>query len=162
MRIDKGTKQNKAKLSAFTLADAVVAVFVLGTIGGTFCVGLSSGFGIMQNTREDLRATQIMMQRIEALRLCTWSELTQYSFQENYDPLSGTNSAAGAKYFGTVTIGPATSVPNSASYAPNICQVTVNLNWTNYNLSLPVPHSRQMQTQVARYGLQNYIWGAIP
>jgi hypothetical protein len=162
MILDKRTKRNRAKAAAFTLADAVVAVFVLGTIGGTFCVGLSSGFGMMQNTREDLRATQIMMQRVEALRLCTWSELTQYSFQENYDPLSGTNSAAGAKYFGTVTIGPATSVPNSASYSPNICQVTVNLNWTNYNLNVPVPHSRQMQTQVARYGLQNYIWGAIP
>jgi hypothetical protein len=162
MKIDKRTKRSRAKTAAFTLADAIVAVFVLGTVGGTFCVGLSSGFGIMQNTREDLRATQIMMQRIEALRLCTWSELTQYNFQENYDPLSSTNSAAGAKYFGTVTIGPATSVPNSASYSPNICQVTVNLNWTNYNLNVAVPHSRQMQTQVARYGLQNYVWGAIP
>jgi hypothetical protein len=26
---------------------------------------------------------------------------------------------------------------------------------------VPVVHNRQMQTHVARYGLQNYIWGAI-
>ena len=147
--------------AAFTLADAVVAVFVLGSVGGAFCVALSSGFFVLQNTREDLRATQIMMQRIEAVRLCTWSQLSPFTFQENYDPLSGTNLSSGAKYFGNVTFAPATSVPGSASYAPNICLVTVNLNWTNYNLNIPVPHSRQMKTQVARYGLQNYIWGAI-
>ncbi len=162
MRTVKAIKQKRTTAFGFTLADVIVAVFVLGTIGGGFCIALSSGFYALQNTREDLRATQIMMQRVEALRLCTWSELSQFSFQENYDPLSGTNGAAGAKYFGNVTIGPATSVPSSASYAPNICQVTVNLAWTNYNLNVPVVHTRQMQTQVARYGLQNYIWGAIP
>ena len=162
MRTGKATKDKRAKASAFTLADVIVAVFVLGTVGGTFCIGLSSGFYVLQNTREDLRATQIMMQRVEAIRLCTWSELSPFTFQENYDPLSGTNQAAGAKYFGNLTLGPATSVPNSASYAPNICQVTVNLTWTNYNLNVPVVHTRQMRTQVARYGLQNYIWGAIP
>ena len=147
--------------AAFTIADVVVAVFVLGTIGGTFCIGLSSGFYVLQTTREDLRATQIMMQKIEAIRLCTWSELTNFTFQESYDPLSGTNSSAGAKYFGDVEIGSAASIPNSAAYAPNMCQVTVNVAWTNYNLNIAIPHSRQMQTQVARYGLQNYIWGAI-
>ena len=162
MIIDKGSKRSRVRAAAFVLADAIVAVFVLGTIGGAFCVALSSGFFALQNTREDLRATQIMMQRIEALRLCTWSELVQYSFQENYDPLSGTNQSSGAKYFGNVTIGPAVSVPGSASYAPNMALVTVTLNWTNYNHGFSVPHSRQMQTQVARYGIQNYIWGAIP
>ena len=145
----------------FTLADVIVAVFVLGTIGGAFCIALSSGFTVVQTTREDLRATQIMMQKVEAIRLCTWSQLTNFTFQESYDPLSGTNQAAGAKYFGNVAIEPVTTVPNSSSYAPNMCQVTVNVTWTNYNRSLAVPHTRQVQTQVARYGLQNYIWGAI-
>jgi hypothetical protein len=147
--------------AAFTVADVAVAVFVLGTIGSGFCLALSSGFSILQTTRENLRATQILMQKIEAVRLCTWSELANFSFQESYDPLSGTNQAAGAVYFGTVSIGPATSIPNTASYAPNICQVMVNLNWTNYNHGTAIPHNRQMQTQVARYGLQNYVWGTI-
>src|ERR1044071_9300556 len=151
-------RPHRRRTAAFTIADVVVAVFVLGTIGGGFCIALSSGFFVLQNTREDLRATQILMQRLEAIRLCTWSELTNFSFQENYDPLSGTNQSAGSKYFGNVSIAPAASVPNSISYSPNMCQVTVNLAWTNYNLNVAVPHSRQMQTQVARYGLQNYIW----
>src|SRR3974377_2461188 len=98
MKISKAIKQIRARAAAFTLADVIVAVFVLGTVGGTFCVGLSSGFYVLQNTREDLRATQIMMQRVEAIRLCTWSELSQFSFQENEDALSGPNGAAGAKH----------------------------------------------------------------
>lgn len=154
-------KTSNRRGAAFTLAEVAVAVFVLGTIGGGFCLALSSGFSMLQTTREDLRATQIIMQKIEAVRLCTWSELANISFQESYDPLSGTNQAAGAVYFGTVSIGPATSIPNTVSYAPNMCLVTVNLNWTNYNHTTAIPHTRQMQTQVARYGLQNYIWGAI-
>jgi len=161
MRTRNVTIAKRTNTSAFTLADVIVAVFVLGTIGGSFCIALSSGFCVLQNTREDLRATQIMMQKVEAIRLCTWSELNNFSFQETYDPLSSTNQSAGAKYFGNVSINPAVSVPNSASYSPNMCQVTVNLTWTNYNLSVPVVHNRQMQTHVARYGLQNYIWGAI-
>lgn len=160
MKLGKAIRQ-MGRSAAFTIADVVVAVFVLGTIGGTFCIGLSSGFYVLQNTREDLRATQILMQRVEAIRLCTWSELTNFTFQESYDPLSGTNQSGGAKYFGSVAIGSASSIPNSVAYAPNMCQVTVNVSWTNYNLNVAVPHSRQMQTQVARYGLQNYIWGAI-
>jgi hypothetical protein len=156
----KGIKQGRNRSrAAFTVADVAVAVLVLGTIGSGFCLALSSGFSILQTTRENLRATQILMQKIEAVRLCTWSELANCSFQESYDPLSGTNQ--GAVYFGTLSIGPATSIPNTASYAPNMCQVTVNLNWTNYNHGTAIPHNRQMQTQVARYGLQNYIWGAI-
>ena len=157
-----GVAQTRNRLrSAFTLAEVVVAVFVLGTIGGGFCLALSSGFSVLQTTREDLRATQILMQKIEAVRLCTWSQLGNVSFKESYDPLSSGTNQTGVVYFGTVTIGGATSIPNTASYAPNMALVTVDLNWTNYNHSTAIPHFRQMQTQVARYGLQSYIWGAI-
>jgi len=154
-------QRSNRRRSGFTLADASVAVFVLGIIGGGFCLALSSGFMMLQTTREDLRATQIMMQKVEAVRLCTWSELANVAFQESYDPLSSTTNAAGVAYFGTLTVGPATAIPSTVSYAPNMAMVTVDLNWTNYNHGLAIPHSREMQTQVARYGLQNYIWGAI-
>ena len=159
MKLKGITPSRNGREAAFTVADVAVAGFVLGTIGSGFCLAISSGFSMLQNTREDLRATQILMQKIEAVRLCTWSELSNFSFQESYDPLSGTN--AGAVYLGSVSVGPATAIPNATSYAPNMCLVTINLNWTNYYRGTPIQHSRQMQTQVARYGLQNYVWGAI-
>jgi prepilin-type N-terminal cleavage/methylation domain-containing protein len=145
--------------AAFTLVEVLVAILILGTISVAYYGALSSGFGLVQSTREDLRATQILMQKIEAIRLCTWYELTNFSFREPYDPMS-TNQSAGAMYYGTVTTGPATSIPNTSAYQPRMCLVTVSLSWTNFNTPRPQPHTRQMQTEVARYGMQNYIWGA--
>lgn len=145
--------------AAFTLVEVMVAVLILATISVAYYCGLSSGFGVVQSTREDLRATQIMMQKIEAIRLCTWDQLSNFTFQEVYDPV--TTNRAGSVYFGSVAIGPATSLSNNPAYKPNVCQVTITLNWTNINAGKVVTHSRQMQTQVARYGLQNYIWGAL-
>lgn len=61
-------------------------------------------------------------------------------------------------YYGTMSTNAATNIPSSCSYYSNICLVTVALRWTNYTLEKPMAHTREMQTQVARYGLQNYIW----
>jgi hypothetical protein len=156
-------KQEKRRFGTFgfTIADVIVAVLVLGIITGAFYTALSSSFIVLQNTREDLRATQIMMQRLEAIRLCTWSQLTSFTFQANYDPFSTNAQATGVTYYGSVKVQPASSVPTGSSYYPNVCLVAVNLNWTNSFRGTTIPHSRQMQTQVARYGLQNYLWGAI-
>jgi hypothetical protein len=139
--------------------EVLVAVLVLTTISVAFYVGLSSCFSVIKTSREEVRATQIMTQKLEGIRLCTWSELTNFSFKEPYDPLGTTNGSSGVYYFGTVTEGPATNVPSTASYQNNMCLVTVNLTWTN-NGGTGV-HNRQMQTHYARYGLQGYIWGAI-
>ncbi len=137
----------------------MVAVVVLAVLSSAYYAGLSSGFGFIKSSREDVRATQILTQQLEAIRLCTWSELRNYSFQQVYDPLS--SKARGATYWGTVSITNASAIPNSASYAPDMRLVTVSLLWTNRNGNNPIVHSRQMQTQVARYGLQSYVWGAI-
>lgn len=147
---------------AHTLVEVVVGSFILAITSAAFYTGLSSGFAVTQCSREEVRATQIMMQQLEAVRLCTWSQLTNYTFQQVYDPLATNRSTAGAMYGGQVTITNANSIPNSAAYAGDMCLVTVSLSWTNWNGNRPVPHVRQMQTQVARYGLQTYIWGAIP
>jgi Tfp pilus assembly protein PilV len=147
--------------SGFTIAEVVVAVMVLATISTAFYLGLTSCFSVVKTSREDVRATQIMMQKLEAIRLCTWSELSNFSFQEPYDPLGTTNSTAGVYYFGTVSNSPATSIPDTSAYQGRMALVTVNLVWTNNTGGNTLVHTRQMQTQVARYGLQSYIWGAI-
>ena len=72
--------------------------------------------------------------------------------------LTHATSPAGQNF---VRVGLMTNIPNNLSCSANMHLITVNLNWTNYNRGVAIPHNRQMQTQVARYGLQNYIWGAI-
>jgi len=146
---------------AYTLAEVVVSVFILSIIGTALLSGISFGFSVVGATREDLRATQILMQKAEAVRICNWNTLQAncpISFQEWYDPIGAQSNAGGATYYGTLELQAPTNIPNSASYRSNIVLVNVTVNWTGYNGSKAVPHTRQLQTQVARYGLQNYIW----
>jgi hypothetical protein len=146
--------------SAYTLVEVIVAVLVLTTIAVAYYSGLSWGFAITQSSREELRATQILVQKVEGLRLCNWRQLSEYSFREHYDPLGTTNQTGGAVYLGTVKVTASDHIPSGSSYRPNMVKVTVALYWTNYNRGRPLVHTRQTQTQVARYGIQDYIWGA--
>ena len=155
-----GVRLKKQRPTAFTLVEVMIAVLVLAIIAIAYYSALSSGFSVVTSSREDLRATQILMQKAEAVRLCTWSELANFNFTEPYDP-SATNSTAGTVYAGSFVVSPATNLPASSSYTPNVHLVTISLSWTNRNGKALVVHNRQLQTQAARYGLQTYVWGAV-
>jgi len=147
---------------AFTLAEVIVSVLVLATMSLSLFGGFSTGFMIVDSAREDLRANQILMQKTEAIRLCTWSSLSNcpISFVERYDPNS-TNSA-GTVYNGTVTTSRPNAIPDTAAYKTNMCMATVTVYWTNYYGGQSIVRTRQLQTFIARYGIQNYIWGTVP
>jgi prepilin-type N-terminal cleavage/methylation domain-containing protein len=149
---------SSAQQRAFTIAEVMVAVFILGIACISLYAGFASGFMLVDSTRQELRATQILTQKAEVLRLCSWSSLTNFplSFSESYDP---TSTKAGVLYVGTVTTDVATVIPGSASYRSNMCTATINLYWTNYMGTQKIVHSRTSQTLIARYGIQNYIWG---
>lgn len=146
----------RRRTAAFTLVEVLFAVVVLATVAIAFYAALSSGFAVVQSARENLRATQIMTQKLEAVRLCRWDQLGNFSFVEPYDPI-GTNR--GTLFSGTVMTNAASIVPDTCAYKPNMRQVTVTLTWTNTAGPRPMTCTRQMKTNVARYGLQNYIWG---
>jgi prepilin-type N-terminal cleavage/methylation domain-containing protein len=146
---------------AFTLAEVMVAVLVLAVAAISLYSGFATGFMIVDSTRQELRATQILTQKSEAIRLCSWSSLTNcpISFTEVYDPTSP-NGSSGTRYVGTISTNDPSVIPNSMSYRSNMCLATITLFWTNYNGSQRLIHSRTAQTLIARYGIQNYIWGA--
>ncbi|MDE3068330.1 MAG: hypothetical protein KGJ60_12355 [Verrucomicrobiota bacterium] len=146
---------------AFTLLEVVCsAALLLVTVVALFS-GFSSGFGIIRTTREDLRATQILTQKMEALRLLTWSQLSlcPSSFQDCYYPQNVTNNTAGTVYYGTISIGAATNISDLVTYKSRVRLVTIGVVWTNFLGGHPIVHARQMQTLSAQYGIQNYIWG---
>src|SRR6266581_4841812 len=78
--------------SAFTLTEVLVALLVVSIMVVSLYTGVSSGFALVKLAREDLRATQIMLQRVETLRLYKWSNFTDASYfstnnyTEYYDP----------------------------------------------------------------------------
>jgi hypothetical protein len=111
---------------------------------------------MMQVTRENLRATQIVVQRMEAIRLASYTALASpASYPTNYTDYyapGGANGTAGTPYTITYTWKPAPSAL-PPTWRSNIALVTVAASWTSGN----VQRTRSMQTYVARYGIQRYV-----
>ena len=149
---------------SFTLVEVVVAVFLLSMLVVALFSAFLSGLTYVQITREDLRATQILMQKMEVIRLFTWNQTTNTSlanpvFTDFYDPSGVGTGQSGALYRGYVSISPITN-GFPADYQQNIRLVTATVYWTNFpgGKSKSVARSRQMQTLVARRGMQNYVY----
>jgi prepilin-type N-terminal cleavage/methylation domain-containing protein len=158
----QGRGERSCRSAGYTLVEVLCAVMIAAIAAAVLFVGFDNGFAILRTTREDMRATQILMQKTEAVRLCTWQQLTNVNnvgvFKEYYFPAGTTNP--GTLYVGRITTtGAAANVPNSAVYKGNLHLVTITLAWTNFVGNKLVAHSRQMQTLSAKYGMQNYLFG---
>lgn len=160
MRLNCGFSKHRGPIpeAGFSLVEAMVAMAIMGTTMGALLSGFASGFFTMRMTRENLRATQIMLEKMETIRLYSWSQVTNTgfippTFTAPYDP-QATTGQQGAAYQGTMTI---TDVPVGAidaSYAPDMKKVVVTVNWTTCNLN----RTRQFQSYISRYGLQDYVY----
>lgn len=136
-----------------TLVEVLIGMAIFGVLFVSLYGGISSGMAIIRNAREDLRATQVMLEKMETIRLYNWDQISQAgfvpsSFTAPYWPNDGTN---GLQYYGTLTI---TNVTFNEAYSADMKQVVVSLNWR----SGTIVHKREMRTMVSRYGLQNYIY----
>jgi len=150
-------------VAGFALVEVIVAFVVLSIMMVSLYGGISSGFGLVRLARENLRATQIMVQRTEDYRLYGWAQMTNSSvvaptFTDYFNPTATNANSMGTVYQGTVANTVPTNVP--AAYRSNMRLLTVSVYWTNYP-SKPatnlIVHSREMQTLVAKYGMQNYV-----
>ena len=140
----------------FTLVEVVCAIAIAAIMVSVLFHGFDNGFAILRSTRDNMRATQILMQKTEAFRLYTWAQLSNCpaSFQEYYNPLGVTNNSAGTLFYGTLsTTGEATNIPASSDYRTNLLLSTITISWTNAWGA----HSLQMQTLSAKNGMQNYL-----
>jgi type II secretory pathway pseudopilin PulG len=143
----------RASQGGFTLAEQLIGLLITGITFVTLFASISSGFAIVQLARENLRATQILQEKVETLRLYTMEQIQTAgfiptSFSEAFYPNGNTN---GVTYYGTLTL---TNVPFAATYSSNLLMATFELTWT----SGEVPRTRSTTTLVTRNGLQNYIY----
>src|SRR5262245_38363004 len=146
--------------AAFTLLEVMVGCVILGMMTTALCGCIWSGFSLVQSSRENLRANQILVQRTEAIRLFNWDQIqdTNYlkpTFVEYYDPQ--TTNSLGIAYNGFVSSSVPTNLP--AAYRDKMRVINVTLFWTNTVGNSRTVRSRQWQTYAAQYGMQNYIWG---
>ena len=147
----------KIKLStraAFTLLEVLIAMFVVGTVLVSLYAGMSGGFAVTQASRENLRATQVMVEKLETIRLYTFDQIAVANFIPStfVSPYYsyGTNQSS-LSYTGKVTI---SACPFNALYSGDLKQVDIQIKW----ISGGVQRTRQMNTLVARNGLQAYIY----
>jgi len=116
--------------------------------------GMTTGFSTVRLSRENLRATQVIQEKFETLRLYTWDQLNDPNFIPStfsaswYNGNGQTNLAA---YQGTVKV---SRSGISEAYGDDLRLVTITVNWT----SGTIPRSRTMTSFAARYGMQNYIY----
>ena len=135
-----------------------MGVVILGLAIVSLFALLSGGFAMARLNRDNLRATQIMLNRVEGLRLYNWGQLTSSNmvpttFTEYYYPSGITNANQGTVFSGDVIITNAVQTPSS-TYGPTMMRrVTVRVRWMSGKLQ----HNREMTTYVSEYGLQNYL-----
>lgn len=142
----------KAKVCGFGLVEALFGVLVMGIVFVALYAGMATGFQSVRAARENLRATQILLEKFETLRLYNWDQITNSGFVPdsftNY--FAPSQSSKGVAYVGRVTIG---AMPITEPYRDDMRMVVITLSWTQGNR----PLSRTFTNFVARYGLQNYI-----
>jgi hypothetical protein len=116
---------------------------------------LGYGFNLTQTLRENQRATQIVLEKLETLRLYNWDQVNSNGFIPShftavYDPQDSLRP--GITYNGQVLL---ESFPGGQNYHTNMRKVTITLDWANNNGRT---QSRSLYTAIARDGVQNYVW----
>src|SRR5438105_12979111 len=95
--------------SAYAMIEVIMGVALTGFMFVSLYGGISSGFAVTQLARANLRGTQIMLERMEGIRLYHWdqvmySNMIPATLTNSYYPLAGTNEPKGIVYSGTITI----------------------------------------------------------
>ena len=156
------TVRDRVSSRAFTLTEILVASAIMGVVFLALYTGITSAYISIGRTREDLRATQILLEKTEVLRLYNWSQVTTNTFPNftvSYYPTTN-GKAQGVTYTGSfsVTNISGSTIPDSKlkdeNYATDMRIVTITLQWTSGTL----PRQRSWSTLVSADGIQNYVY----
>jgi prepilin-type N-terminal cleavage/methylation domain-containing protein len=145
------------RFSAFTLVEVMVGVAVMALMLVALYGGFVFAFAEIRLARENVRATQILQEKMEVVRLYNWDQINQpgfipTSFSEAYYVGNPTNTPTGNfSYAGTVLV---TNAPITETYSGDLRMVQIQVSWKSGN----VIRKRKMITFVSQYGLQKYVY----
>ena len=149
-------KQKKA----FFLLEATIGMALLGLVFMALYTGLVSTTFSVQLSRENLRATQIMTEKLDTIRLYGWKKIVDdpYYIPRGFDvpiysddPSKAGNDATARVFGGEFKVEPA---PITEPYAVDLRMITVKLTWTTGKMK----RTRTMSTLVSKYGLYRYVY----
>jgi type II secretory pathway pseudopilin PulG len=147
----------KAKQAAFSLSESLFGIAIVGIVFISLYSGMATGFHSIRDSQENLRATQILLEKFETLRLYNWDQVNApgfipATFTTSYAPTEGSQ---GVTYNGRVTI---SQPPITDAYAPDLRMVTIVLTWQSAGHGTHLNHTRTFTSFVAKYGIQNYVY----
>jgi type II secretory pathway pseudopilin PulG len=152
------TNRSIFPLFAFALTEALIAVALFGVMFLSLYSGISSGFDVVNLARENVRATQVALEKLETIRMYSWDQVNSNgyiprSFTAPFYPTTQRSSSSGGSgvvYHGRTEIAPAIVDP---VYSNSMREVTITLTWTNGTTG----RRREMKTFISEYGMQRYI-----
>ena len=185
-RITAGGGRNNAGLRGFTLVEVMVASMIGAIVFAALFFGVTQGYAVVQKQREALRAEQILVGKVEGIRLCAWDTnptnstyqlfnpaMVSMNFTDSFYPvgLSGTTND-GVIYSGTIQILTNNLVfygsnldtnglpvaSTAPSYSNQMAQAVVTVTWQDIHGGRTNTLLRSMKTYIAQYGIQNYIF----
>ena len=143
----------------FTLIEALFSFGIIGVLVIGLYSALTSGFSGVQDEREDARATQILIEKMDQLRVVSWDDIVEDKipgkFLEHFDPTRAPGTYEKDDplvYEGKVKV---KKGPNDVSYEDYLKTITIELKWTSF---AGRERKRELTTYYARYGLQNYVY----
>lgn len=143
---------------AFTLVEVLMAVGLMGVMLASLYSGFVFAYAEIRLVRENVRATQILEEKMEVIRLLNWDQVVNQpgfipaTFTAPFYAANPTNAPAGAfTYAGSVQVSRA---PVSETYSNSLRMIQVQLVWTSGS----VTRQRQMTTFISQYGMQNYVY----
>lgn len=152
---------SRRSAAGFSLVEASVGLALLAMVCLALYTGLSSTSLSVRLSRENLRATQIMAEKLDTIRLYGWDQLTGGTYvprtftaqfyPRNQLPTDLQKSHGDLAYQGEIHIDAA---PVGEVYGKDLRLVTVELKWQTGS----VERTRKMSTLVSRYGLHKYIY----
>lgn len=165
MMFHSGLSDKQRARGGFTLIEVLCSVAIAAIVLLALFSGLTSGFDLTQMERENLRATQIALARMEGLRLYNWSSnqlfnpaMLPNTFTDYYYPAGiGGIFSNNTVYTGSVTIANVTLTP-AATYSNSMRQIIVKVGWQDAFYGRTNYHTRTFNTFVAQWGIQNYVF----
>jgi len=132
----------------------MVGFLILGITVAALCGGFSFGFNSIKLSQEEVRADQIMVQKLETLRIYSFSNVVNGYIQPTNFPAyySTSNAVHGVTYNGTIAVSPYVPSAVGESYSNTLRQVTVSVSWFSEGMN----HTRSMRTLVSTNGIATY------
>ena len=138
-------------VQGFTLVEGLVSTMIVGIALVSIFAGITASFDRVRAARQSFRATQIMLEKMEAIRIMTWEQLNSNGFvPRTFTAPYVTGTTNGLGFSGTCAIISATNV--NAAYAADLRQINLTLkaNWGTRR-------TWNMSSYYGRNGMQTYI-----